>query len=107
MVDVKLTSAHEFEAEAKRLVEREFKRALRALQAGEECEIPIIGGVWPPEQYRGDLQQRAIRALCAQKWCEDEIPRSWRLTLPLKMDDCTALFNGVHRGQRRARLVGE
>jgi len=46
MSNEKLTdiSEQEFEAGVKRLVEREFARALKAMQSGEQCEIPIIGG---------------------------------------------------------------
>jgi hypothetical protein len=38
------------------------------MQRGEEVEIPVIGGEFPPPEYHEGLQERVVRALCAQKW---------------------------------------
>jgi hypothetical protein len=76
------TAMREFARGAESQVERAFERAL---QLGEE--IPWIGDAFPPPQYRDDLKQVVIRALCARKWFEFEAPR-WAQPLPLKLDDC-------------------
>jgi hypothetical protein len=93
----------EFERVVESQVEREFARAFKALQAGEACEIPIIGDPFPPPQYRDGLKERAAWALRARKWFEFEAPL-WAQPLPLKRDDCHALFN---QPNRRLRPVGQ
>jgi len=107
---------HEFEAGARRLVEREF--ASLPTNA-DEIAAPITGDKFNPRDGKqlAAHKQRAVAALLAQHWCKDEIPRSWRLTLPLRAEDCYAMFNDAHRQRhlggehahklRRARLVSE
>jgi hypothetical protein len=51
-------------------------------------------------------KQLAVRALCATCWFETEAP-PWALPLPLTFEDCVALFNGPHQGDRRSWLRGE
>src|SRR6516164_1917658 len=80
------TAMGEFERVVESQVEREFARAFKALQAGEACEIPIIGDPFPPPQYRDGLKERAAWALRARKWFEFEAPL-WAQPLPLKRDD--------------------
>jgi hypothetical protein len=109
MLDKKLTaiSEQEFEAGVRRLVEREFA-AVQALPS-DVAEAPFTGDRFNPHDVTAVTahKQRAIRALLAQRWFEDEVPRSWGLSLPLKMNDCQALFNGRHQGQQRSWLVGQ
>jgi hypothetical protein len=104
-----------FERMIERMVEREFNN-LRALPDAV-CEVPFIGGPpfdhygqfnphLPPEQH-ADLRQRVLRALRARRWFEFEAP-PWAQPLPLKLEDCYALFNDPpHRGKIRPALVGE
>jgi len=100
-------SEREFEAGVRRLVEREFA-AVQALP-GDIVEAPITGDPFHPHDADelAAHKQRAVRALLAQRWFEDEVPRSWGLALPLKLTECQALFNGRHQGQRRPYLVRE
>jgi hypothetical protein len=69
------------------------------------CETP-----WLDEEFfsvgRVALKQLVIKALCARRWFEFEAPR-WAPPLPLKRNDCVALYNGVHRGNQRSMLVGQ
>jgi hypothetical protein len=99
------TVMREFEREVEQVVERKFAHVFAALQAGEEVEIPVIRR---PEEYweRDDLQARVVRALCCRKWFEFEGPR-WAQPLPLKEDDCIALFNLPEPRWGRHWLVGE
>jgi|SRR5262245_26256134 len=95
----------EFEREVEQTVAREFVRMHEALRAGEECEIPVIGGEWPPESYRtaeyfSELQQRVVRALIARKWAEFELPR-WALPLPLREEECIELINSPESWTQR------
>ena len=68
------TAMREFERKVGSLVEQKFELVAKRLQSGEECEIPVIGGKFPPPEYRIDQKQRVMRALCAQKWFEYEAP---------------------------------
>ena len=94
------TSMREFE----RGVEQQVERAFEAVRPGDE--VPIIGGEWPPPEYRGDLKQRVAQALRARKWFELEAPK-WAQPLPLSFEDCLARFNGPNRNSQRGWLVGE
>jgi hypothetical protein len=87
----------EYEAVIKERVEREFGPIFDREQPGDE--IPIIGGEFPPLEYRDeDLKQKAIRALCAVRWFELEAPL-WAQPLPLRQEE----FEAVNRlpDQRR------
>lgn len=92
-------SMREFERQIESEVEREF-----AALPDDACETP-----WIDEEFfplgRAALKQLVIAARCCQRWFELEAPR-WAPPLPLKRDDCVALFNGVHRGNQRSMLVG-
>jgi hypothetical protein len=105
-------SEQEFEAGVRRLVEQEFAavqgRWVKTLP-DDLAEAPFTGDEFDPHDAVSvsSHKQRAVRALIAQRWFEDEVPRSWGLSLPLRMKDCQALFNGRHQGQRRSGLVGE
>ena len=108
------TCVREFQRVIERVVEREFEAA-RVLP-DDVVEVPWIGG-WPhgppgtynphaPRDELAALKQRVIRALCAQRWFEEEAPK-WAQPLPLRFDECVALFNGPNAGKRRPGLVGE
>jgi hypothetical protein len=90
------SALREFETTVEAIVEREFAAAAEAMRHGKAGEIPIIGGAWPPPQYRGVLKQRAMRALKARKWFEFEAPL-WCQPLPLSQDECVALLNQPNR----------
>jgi hypothetical protein len=90
------TAMREFERKVVSLVEQKFELVAKRMQSGEECEIPIIGGKFPPPEYRIDQKQRVMRALRAQKWFEYEAPL-WAQPLPLRLEDCFALFNQPNR----------
>jgi hypothetical protein len=92
-------SMREFESAVVDQVEREFAN----LPAGA-CETPWIDEDFFP-MGRVALKQLVIRARLCRHWFELEAPR-WAPPLPLKRSDCTALFNGVHRGNQRSMLVG-
>ena len=92
-------SMRAFESAVVDQVEREFA----ALPDGV-CETPWIDKEFFPIG-RVALKQLVIRARCCQHWFGFEAPR-WAPPLPLKLDDCHALFNGVHRGNQRSMLVG-
>jgi hypothetical protein len=96
----------EFKRGVESEVERAFELALKAMQSGEACEIPVIGDPFPPPEYRAGLKERVIAALCAREWFTHEAPK-WAPPLPLKLNDCHALFNGENRGNRRFELVGQ
>jgi hypothetical protein len=100
------TAMREFERKVVSLVEREFERVCEAMQRGEECEIPVIGGEFLPPDYRAGLQERVMRALCARRWFEFEAPL-WAQPLPLRNEDCIACFNPPHPTYGRRWLVGE
>jgi hypothetical protein len=91
-------------AEFERSIEHQVARVFDALP-NDTRETPWTGEEFFPCQ-RADLKRRAIRALCAQKWFTHEAP-AWAQPLPLRFEDCIALFNGVNQGNRRPRLVGE
>jgi hypothetical protein len=86
-----------------RAIESEVEREFAALPDGA-CETP-----WIDEDFfpfgRVALKQLVIRARLCRHWFELEAPR-WAPPLPLKRNDCVALFNGVHRGNQRSMLVG-
>jgi hypothetical protein len=87
----------EFEINIKATVARLFVRWREAIRAGEEVEIPAIGGALPPLEYRtaeyfDELQATVVRALIARKWFESEAGL-WAQPLPLTTDDITALLN--------------
>jgi hypothetical protein len=86
------SALREFETTVEAIVEREFAAAFDRMRQGERCEVPIIGGAWPPPEYREGRQARAMRALRARKWFEYETPL-WAQPLPLSQDECVALFN--------------
>jgi hypothetical protein len=96
------TAMREFERGVERHVDREFERALKAMAAGDTCEIPFIGGEWPPPEYRDGLKERVIRALCARHWFRFEAP-IWAGELPLTQKDCNRMIN---QPDRRRSLVG-
>jgi hypothetical protein len=94
--------------EFKRKVELEVDEVFEALHtfADETCEIPWIGGTYPPctpQEQLVPLKQRVVRARCAQFWFEFEAPR-WAQPLPLRLKDCQALYN---QPNHRLRPVGE
>ena len=103
------TSAREFEAAVKRLVERKFEIAR---QNGAR-EAPITGDeIYSdtlPEHFV-ELEKRAIRAVFAKKWfAECEAP-PWALALgglPLSPREIVALLNGVHQGKTRPWMLSD
>jgi hypothetical protein len=97
--------------ELENLVRGEVERMFEARRKlpDETTEVPVIGGEYDPHAPReqhADLVGSVCRALVAKSWFEHEAPR-WAQPLPLKFDDCIALFNGPNRGNRRLHLVGE
>lgn len=76
-----------------------------ALQAGAH-EAPITGDTIYPESQRAELEKRAVMALLAKWFAENEAP-PWAGELPLTLDDCVARYNGPNRGSRRGMLVGQ
>jgi hypothetical protein len=88
------SNLRDFESNIEQTVERLFVRWHEAIEAGDETEIPVIGGELPPPaaEYYDELQAKIVRALCAQKWSEFETPH-WINPLPLKEEDCIALLN--------------
>ena len=94
-------SALEAEAAIAALVERAFEGL-----PPDAGYLPIIGG-WPfLDCNRTKQKQTAVAALNAVRWAEFELP-PWMLPLLLKAEDCVALFNGPHQGDRRSGLRGE
>lgn len=89
----------------------EFERAIVDQVEAEFAALPndICETPWIDEEFfplgRVALKQLVIKALCARRWFEFEAPR-WAEPLPLKRNDCHALYNGVHRGNQRSMLVG-
>ena len=93
------------------MVAGKYAQVFAALRAGEEVEIPVIGGALPPPEYRtaeyfDELQATGVRALCTRKWHEFEAPR-WAQPLPLTEDDCIALYNLPEPPWGRNWLVAE
>jgi hypothetical protein len=106
------TNLRAFELEITQTVGRKFARMLEMMQAGEEVDIPAIGGKFPPPEYRtpkyfDELQAEIIRACVARKWFTFEAP-PWAQPLPLTQEDCEALFN-IKEAENHGReyLVGE
>ena len=91
--------------ELERVVVHQVESEFEALP-DNDSELPWIGG--EPFCYceRATQKNVVIAALLARKWFESEAPR-WAQPLPLKFEDCIALFNGPHRGNFRSRMVGE
>ena len=94
-------SMREFERQVKIKVERAFEAL-----PDDAGELPWIGGEPFSHCNRATQKQVVTAALVARQWFTHEAPE-WAQPLPLKAEDCYALFNGPHRGNRRSRLVGE
>jgi hypothetical protein len=99
---VQKAAADAFERAIKRTVERVFAIA----KERGVCETPVTGDEWgsdlSPERY-AELMARAVKAVLARKWFEDEAPK-WACPLPVSRDEITALLNGVHQGKHRPRM---
>src|SRR5262245_26121693 len=100
------TVLREYQREVEHRVGHELALALAAMAAGETVEIPVIGGKWPPQEHRGGLQERVVRALCCQKWVGFEVGR-WAPPLPLRWEDCVKLFNPPYQPYERLGLFGQ
>jgi hypothetical protein len=103
------SNLREYEPNIRQTVGRLFARWHEALQAGDEPEIPVIGGTLPPTEYRtpeyfDELQAKAVRALCARKRHEFEAG-AWAQPLPISEADCIARYQVEQRG--RQYLVGQ
>jgi len=94
------TCLTEFQREVEQTVERKFAHVFASLRAGEDVEIPILGGLpqYRDAEYRDGLQGDVVRALCARKWAESEAP-AWMQPLLLREDDCIALLNAPETGR--------
>jgi hypothetical protein len=98
------TVMREFEREVEQMVAGKYAQVFAALRAGEEVEIPVIGGALPPPEYRtpeyyDELQAEIIQALRSQKWFTFEAP-AWAQPLPLRREDCEALGDTPDRWGR-------
>ena len=94
--------------EFRRKVEAEVDEVFEALRASPDdvCEIPWIGGTYPPHtpcEKLVPLKQRVVRARCAQHWFGFEVGQ-WAQPLPLRQKDCVALYN---QPNRRLAPVGQ
>jgi hypothetical protein len=96
----------EYQVEVERRVGHEFARVLAAMEAGETCEVPVIGGPFPPEEYRDGLKERVVKALCCRKWFSFEVGQ-WAPPLPLRLVDCQRYFNPPFEPWGRHCLVGQ
>jgi hypothetical protein len=111
MTDLIDICTREFALAVKRRVEREFE-ALKDLPGDSvEAEVPIIGGQFNPHDPEevSFWQQRAIRALIAQRWWEKEVPK-WAQPMPLRAEEFTRLRNEPRANDhdfRRARLIAD
>ena len=85
-----------------RLVRRQVDRAFETVPDDPDAPLPWIGH-FPHD--RAVQKQVVVAALCCVRWAETELP-PWMLPLPLRVEDCIALFNGPHQGNRRASLRG-
>jgi hypothetical protein len=86
-----------------RLARRQVDRAFVGLPDDPDAPLPWIGH-FPHE--RAVQKEVVLQALRAVRWAESELP-PWMLPLLLKAEDCVALFNGPHQGDRRSALRGE
>jgi hypothetical protein len=89
------TAMREFERQVVSLVEREFEHIAERMETGV-CQIPVIGGEFPPPDRRDGLQARVRRALCARRWFEFEAA-PWAQPLPVSASEISALFNRPNR----------
>jgi hypothetical protein len=99
------TCLREYQVEVERRAGHELALVLAAMAAGETCEVPIIGGPFPPEEHRAGLKAWMVKALCCQKWAEFEIGR-WAPPLPLRLVDCQRYFNPPFELYGRHWLLG-
>jgi len=93
------------EKEYERVIQRLVTQRFEAIRGQTDIKVPWIDDLYYPEQHDA-LQQRVLQALRCRRWAESELP-PWALPLPLSLNDCTALYNGLNRGSRRGYLIGQ
>ena len=85
------------------LVERAFERVPADTPVDDQI-LPWIGS-WPYICTRAEQKQLVVAALPQGSGSSIEAAPVGA-ALPLKAEDCWALFNGPHQGNRRSSLVG-